>query len=361
MMSMVTQVTHDRSRMTRLATPVLGWDIGGVNTKLARVDGTDPRRCRAASTAFEIQHHPAALAPTLAALAATVGARPNWPHAVTMTAELSQAFRTKREGVACVLAALGEAFPGDPLFVYTVHGRFVPADEARAQPIDVAASNWVATATLVARTFPDAILIDIGSTSTDIIPIRGGQVVARGRTDPARLATGELVYTGAIRTPVESMVRDVPLGDGRAAVSAEWFATVGDAHVWLGVLDPADYTVPTPDGRPATREFAGERLARVVCGDREMLDEAAIDAIARTVADAQLRLVSGAVRRVRATAPEASIAIVTGLGDFVAVEAARRAGLDVALLADSLGAAARTAPAAAVACLLALQLSSVPA
>jgi (4-(4-[2-(gamma-L-glutamylamino)ethyl]phenoxymethyl)furan-2-yl)methanamine synthase len=360
-MSMVTQVTHDRSRMTRLATPVLGWDIGGVNTKLARVDQGDPRRCRAASTAYEIQRNPAALAPTLAALAATVGARPNWPHAVTMTAELSQAFRTKREGVACVLDALGEAFSGDPLFVYTVDGRFVAADDARAHPIDVAASNWVATATLVARTFPDAILIDIGSTSTDIIPIRRGRVVARGRTDPARLATGELVYTGTLRTPVESMVRDVPLGDGRAAVSAEWFATVGDAHVWLGRLDPADHTAPTPDGRPATREFAGERLARVVCGDREMLDEPAIDAIARTVVDAQLALVTEAVRRVRATAPEASIAVVTGLGDFVAVEAAQRAGLDVVPLSDSLGAAARTAPAAAVACLLALQLSSVPA
>jgi probable H4MPT-linked C1 transfer pathway protein len=344
--------------MTSVATPILGWDIGGVNTKVARVDEGDPRRCRAASTAYEIQRNPSALAPTLAALAATVGARPNWPHAVTMTAELSQAFRTKREGVAYVLDALAEAFPGDPLYVYTVDDRFVTPDEARAHPLDAAASNWAATAALVARTTPDAVLIDVGSTSTDIIPLRGGRVVARGRTDPARLATGELVYTGAVRTPVEALVREVPLGDERAAVSAEWFATVGDAHIWLGRLDPADYTAPTPDARPATREFAGERLARVVCADREMLDEAAIDGIARSVVEAQVMLVADAVRRVRAATPDATTAVVTGLGDFVAAEAARRAGLEVIRLSETLGAAARTAPAAAVACLLASRLAS---
>jgi uncharacterized hydantoinase/oxoprolinase family protein len=45
--------------------------------------------------------------------------------------------------------------------------------------------------------------------------------------------------------------------------------------------------------------------------------------------------------------------VVTGLGDFIAVEAARRAGLEIVALADRLGTAARTAPAAAVAWLLA--------
>lgn len=340
----------------RHPTPVLGWDIGGVNTKVARVDDADPRHSRTASTAYEIQRDPASLAPTLAALAATVGARPNWPHAVTMTAELSQAFRTKREGVAYVLDAMAEAFPGDPLRVYTVDDRFVAPEEARACPLEVAASNWAATAALVASMTPDAILIDIGTTSTDIIPLHGGRVAARGRTDPARLSTGELVYTGAVRTPVEALVRDVPLGDGRATVSAEWFATVGDAHVWLGQLDPADYTVPTPDGRPATRVFAGERLARVVCGDREMLDDGAIDRIARAVVEAQLELVAAGVRRVLTAFPDTTLAVVTGLGDFVAAEAARRVGLEVKPLSDSFGPAARTAPAAAVACLLANRL-----
>ncbi|HET9726788.1 MAG TPA: hydantoinase/oxoprolinase family protein, partial [Gemmatimonadales bacterium] len=271
------------------AHPVLGWDIGGVNTKAVRVrlrNGTVPE-LESATLPFEIQHEPAALADTLRRLAERLGRAEGWAHAVTMTAELSQAFRTKREGVAAVLDGVLAAFPSELVWVFTVDGRFVTPDEARRVPLEVGASNWVATATLAARLTPNAILIDIGTTSTDIIPIAAGMVAARGRTDPARLSTGELVYTGAVRTPVEAIVREVPLWDGRATVSAEGFATAGDAHVWLGALTPEDYTAPTSDRRPATRDAAGERLARVVCADRDLLDEQAIDRIARAVVEAQ--------------------------------------------------------------------------
>lgn len=340
--------------MTRDAhPPVLGWDIGGVNTKAARVDGDGLPVVRSASRPFEIQRDPAALPSVLRALAGELGHQDGSPHAITMTAELSQAFRTKREGVACVLGALARVFPGDPRHVYTVDGRFVTPAAAEAEPLAVGASNWTATATLVGRFVPDGILVDIGTTTTDIIPLQGGRVAARGRTDPARLLSRELVYTGAVRTPAEALLSEVPLWDGHAAVSAEGFATIGDAHVWLGRLAERDYTVPTADGRPATREFAGERLARVVCGDREMLDERAIDAIALALVEAQIALVADGIRRARSICPAATTAVVTGLGDFIAAEAARRAGLEVVALREQLGDAARMAPAAAVAWLLA--------
>jgi (4-(4-[2-(gamma-L-glutamylamino)ethyl]phenoxymethyl)furan-2-yl)methanamine synthase len=354
-MSCMTHSIHAGPPATSLSrTVVLGWDIGGVNTKAARVEIEDgrPSRPRAVSAPLEMQRDSAALVPMLRRLAAKLGGGPV-THAVTMTAELSQAFRTKREGVAFVLGALARAFPADPLHVYTVDGRFVTPAEAARDPLAVAASNWMATATLVGRFIPDGILVDIGTTSTDIIPLEGGRVAARGRTDPARLLSRELVYTGAVRTPAEALLSEVPLWGGRAAVSAEGFATIGDAHVWLGRLAPSDYTAPTADGRQPTRELAGERLARVVCGDREMLDDAAIDAIARALTEAQLELVSEGIRRVRTGFPAAATAVVTGLGDFIAAEAARRAGLGVVALAERLGAAARTAPAAAVAWLFA--------
>jgi (4-(4-[2-(gamma-L-glutamylamino)ethyl]phenoxymethyl)furan-2-yl)methanamine synthase len=344
--------------MTRVR-PVLGWDIGGVNTKAVRVrlrNGAGPE-LESASVPYEIQHDLAALADTLRLLAQRLGAADGWAHAVTMTAELSQAFRTKREGVGAVLDGILAAFPSDLVRVFTVDGRFVDPDEARALPLAVGASNWVATATVAARLAPDAILIDIGTTSTDLIPIVAGRVAARGRTDPARLSTGELVYTGAVRTPVEAIVREVPLWDGRASVSAEAFATSGDAHVWLGTLAPDDYTAPTSDRRPVSREASGERLARVVCGDRDMLDEAAIDAIARAVVEAQMEQVVNGIRLVRGAFPTLRTAVVTGLGEFIAAEAARRSGLDVVSLTSHWGSVARVAPAAAVGWLLAEQLA----
>ncbi len=339
--------------------PIIGWDIGGVNLKLARLAGGS---LTTATEPFELQRAPDRLATTLASLARGVHAAPADLHAVTMTAELSQHFRTKREGVAFVLDALAAAIPGGLVHVWGTDGRFHTPARARAAPLLVAASNWMATATLVASGIPDAVLVDVGSTTTDIIPIVNGACVALGRTDPERLRTGELRYTGALRTPVEAVVRQVPLAADAVAVSAEGFALTGDVHLWLRRLAAEDYTVPTPDGRPPSREFAGERLARVVCADREMLGERDIERLAEAVAEAQLEDVARAIRTVWGRHPEITTAVVAGLGEFIAADAARRTGLDVIRLADRLGlAAARAAPAAAVAHLLLHGMLATPA
>jgi probable H4MPT-linked C1 transfer pathway protein len=354
---------------------ILGWDIGGVNTKVARLDSDGAVAAR--SYPYELQRDPAALVPLLARAAReiladrgparpgvrgavgahavgahAVGAHAVTAHAVTMTAELSQFFRTKREGVGFVLDALAAAFPDGTVRAYAVDGRFLDAAAARRDPLAVAASNWAATARLVARAVPDAILVDVGTTTTDVIPIVGGRIAARGRTDPDRLREGELLYLGALRTPVEAIVHRVPFGGGMAGVSAEGFALAGDVHVWRGALDPACYTVPTPDGRPATRDFAGERLARVVCADREMLDADGVTAIADFVADAQVARIVDAVSRLRDRHAGITAAVVTGLGDFLAAAAAARAGLHLLPLPEALGGAPAQCSAAAAAALL---------
>ena len=159
------------------------------------------------------------------------------------------------------------------------------------------------------------------------------------------------MYTGALRTPVEAVAPTVPVRGHETNVSAEGFALVGDVHVWRGELAPSDYSVPTPDGRPTTKQFAGERLARVVCADREMLDETDIGVIADAVWDAQVTRIAGALVRACAGQPALTRAVVTGLGEFLAAAAARRVGLQVTHLSDALGPAARHAPAAAVALL----------
>jgi (4-(4-[2-(gamma-L-glutamylamino)ethyl]phenoxymethyl)furan-2-yl)methanamine synthase len=333
----------------------VGWDIGGVNTKAALVVGGTVRAVRVRP--YELQRDPPSLAPLLRELIDELGvSAADAAHAVTMTAELSQMFRTKREGVSFVLDAVVTAFDASRVRVLTVSGGFVDVAEARRRPLDVAAANWAATARQVARSHRHAVLVDIGTTSTDIIPIVDGVVSAAGLTDPDRLLSGELIYTGALRTPVEAIVDAVPYRDGLATVSAESFALAGDVYVWRGDLAPDDYTWPTPDGRPATRAFAGERLARVVCADREMLDQPAVSAIAEAIAQAQIARVAAGLERVCERHRALRTAVVTGLGAFIGAAAARAAGLDVIWLAQALGEdAARCAPAASVALLLAAE------
>jgi probable H4MPT-linked C1 transfer pathway protein len=331
--------------------PTVGWDIGGANTKLAHVYGD--RVLSVLGRPYEIQRDPHALVPLLREMLSTIGAADGMPHAVTMTAELSQIFRTKREGVRFVLDAMESAFPDSAMHVYTVDGTFIAPSAARERPLAVAAANWAATARAVAAHYPDALLVDIGTTTTDLVPIVDGDVVAVGSTDPERLVSGELLYTGALRTPTEAIASYVPLGDALAGVSAEGFALAGDVHVWRGDLSAADYSCPTPDGRPATREFAGERLARVVCADRDMLDEAAITRLADALARAQIRAIQATMQRVIAPHPSIRVAVITGLGSFLGAAAARASNLEVVPLSEALGeVGARCAPAVAVAWLL---------
>lgn len=331
---------------------VVGWDIGGVNTKVALVrdQAVDATR----TEPFEIQHRGDDLPALLRTLAAAIGAPDDARHALTMTAELSQRFRTKREGVAFVLDAVTRAFPAARVLVHAVDGRFLPLDDARQEPLSVAASNWAATARVVARTHRDAVLIDVGTTTTDVIPIADGAIAAAGFTDPDRLRESELLYLGALRTPVEAIVQEVPFRGGWAGVSAEAFAIAGDVHRWRGELAEQDYTVPTPDRRPTDREFLRERLARIICADREQLSDEELSNIAEHVAEATVARIAGCIARVMDRHPRIPLAITTGLGEFLATRAAHRLGLHVIPLATQLGAdAARLAPAAAVALLLA--------
>jgi probable H4MPT-linked C1 transfer pathway protein len=327
---------------------VLGWDVGGANVKAAVVEaGAGGRTVRTASRPFEIWRDKHALPDVLRTLAAELPAAERV--AVTMTAELSDVFRTKREGVGFVLDAV-LAVSAAPVRVFTTTGEFVDAETARARPLEAAASNWLATALLVARHVPDAVLVDIGSTTADVTPVADGRVAATGRTDPERLLAGELVYTGAVRTNVAAIVRRVPLRGGECPVASELFAVSGDVHVLLGSLSPDDYTGPTPDGRPPAAEFAAERLARVVCADAEMLAPGEIRAIAAAVADAQVGEVAAALARVARRLARPAPVITTGLGSFLARRAAERAAMPARDLADVLKLdVGAVAPAVAVA------------
>jgi hypothetical protein len=297
------------------------------------------------------------LAHLLTDLGREVGAGPGAEHAITLAGDLSAIGRTRRASVTAVLDAYEQTFPRAALSVLATDGRLLASDVARQEPFAVSGTRWLATGELVAEGYPDAVLVDMGSSLTDIVPIAGGAVVAVGRTDPERLLEGELLGTGAVATPVEAVAARVPLWDGEVRV-AGGFALMGDVHLWRGALPAGDYTDPARDGREATREHAGDRLARVACGDREMLDELTIGRIAATFATAQVAELAALLERVRKRHASIRVAVVNGVGTFVAAEAARTTGLSVERLADRFGTApARAAPALSVARLLADHLS----
>jgi probable H4MPT-linked C1 transfer pathway protein len=331
---------------------VIGLDVGGANTKAVWRNGGERR---AVSRPFEVWRDREALAAVLREVVAGVAPEPVEAVALTTTAELSDAFRTKRVGGRFVLDAAEAAFGGSLLLAFTTAGELVPLGAARARAPEVAAANWMASALAVAGLHADAMMIDVGGTSADVIPIAAGRVAAAGRTDLDRLLAGELVYTGALRTNLAAIAPRVPVRGGSCPVASELFAISADVQLILGHLAPGAYTCATPDGRPATVEFARERVARLVCADAEQLAAEEIDAIAAFLHAEQVRQIESAVRRVSGRFGGEPPVVPLGAGAFLAREAAEHLGRAVVELPWS-AAERDAAPAAALAELLAARL-----
>jgi probable H4MPT-linked C1 transfer pathway protein len=297
---------------------VLGLDVGGANLKAACGGRT------ARIQPFALWKKPEKL--TDALLDLTNGW--TWDHvAITMTGELCDCFETKRLGVQFILSAAREAF-GDAL-VWRNDGRFVKVREAENDPLPCAAANWLALATFVGQYCPVgiAVLIDIGSTTTDIIPLKDGRPMPRGRTDTERLRTRELTYTGMRRTPICALLGS----DGMS----EFFATTQDVGLILGDIAEDANDCDTADQRPATRECALARLARMFGGDLESMSDTEIERSAKSVRQLQVNSITSALSHVLKHNREFA-AILSGVGEAIGRQVCVRARRIVSL-SDELG------------------------
>lgn len=338
---------------------VVGWDIGGANLKQATSDG------RAWSVPFPLWREPQGLAAQLRQLLRLVESEIS-AVAITMTGELADCFATKAEGVDFILNAAEQAATDLRLAVWSIPAGLVPLSIARSQPLMVAAANWHALACwavryvpVLCRTQPPAsgLLIDIGSTTTDIIPLVQGRPASRGVTDPTRLQAGELLYTGIRRTPLCALLSEVVWRGQPTPVAAELFATTYDLYLLLGDLpeNPADHH--TANGQPATRAAAHDRLARMLCADRHELSLDEAIALARQWANRQEAQIAACVQRALHTLPHGCQAVIlSGAGEFLARRALCRvpelADVHVVTLSSAVGAATAEAAAAAAVAVL---------
>jgi probable H4MPT-linked C1 transfer pathway protein len=276
-----------------------------------------------------------------------------------MTGELCDCFNSKAEGVRHILDAIQTVAKNRDVRVYCVDGRFATASEACESPKLAAASNWHALATFVCRFVlsQTGLLIDVGSTTTDVIPLVDGQVAARGRTDTERLLSQELLYRGVGRTPICALTNALPLRSQLCRIAAEVFATTADAYLLLGDLVEdleADWTA---DGRPLAKKFARQRIARQLCADADELQSEDFEAITNAVRDVQHGELAGSIQAVADRLPEPpSVCVLSGTGEFLAEAVVRRAlpSCQIASLAREIGPrASGCAPAHAIAVLAA--------
>ncbi len=280
--------------------------------------------------------------------------------AVTMTGELSDLFPSRQAGVETLVARILKEFDGDPTYFWIGTKGLGTANDAIANPVLVGSTNFLATATVVGRQHNDALLIDFGSTTADIIPIRDGKPVPRGLIDGDRQATGELVYTGYTRTAVMGVAQLAPFKGRWVTFAREYLATMADVRRILGMLPDGLDLHTTADGKGKSVPESLQRLARMLGYDAAdgLLEE--WRTAAAYVRDAQLRSIHDGALQVLSDRPipVAAPVIAAGLGASEVIEIARRLGRSCQKFAEFDGAApnctdaaTHCAPAVAVALL----------
>lgn len=357
---------------TPLVPPVIGWDVGGAHVKACLLQqGRVHDVAQWACPLWQgLQHLDAALAQ----------AAQRWPmlaraqHAVTMTGEMVDLFATREDGVRQIAAHLAAALPG-PVRFYAGGSAWCTAAEAGARWGQIASANWRATASHVAA-WADGragVLVDVGSTTTDLVAFARGRVLGSSHSDAHRLASGELVYHGVVRTPLCALAPRITLQGHSSNVMNEFFATTADVYRLTGELDPAHDLHPAADGAPKDTAHTQQRLARMVGHDAGDATAEEWLALAQAWRSAQVAHIASELQRVHAAQalPADAEVVAAGCGAFLVADVwaaaglplrpVRDYGLDVAGLATAAPAATAAwarvcAPSVAVATLWAREL-----
>jgi probable H4MPT-linked C1 transfer pathway protein len=330
---------------------VIGWDIGGVHLKAVRAE--DGRIVKAAQYASPLRSGTGLLEDALLQARKDMGRGDR--NVITMTGELADIFTSRQDGVEQLSSLAERAL--ENVSIYAGPIGFVTGRDARHHSEQIASANWHASAAVIARRRKAALFIDVGSTTTDVVPIAEGKIVARGYTDAQRLATGELIYTGLVRSFVMATAQSAPLNGLWTTLINENFATMADVHRILGTLPAGVDLMATADGREKTVAASRARLARMLGSDAANADSKSWDLLARWFGEAQTRAIVDAVMLVMSScvATSAAPVIAAGIGVGVVAEVARRLGLSwqrfdelLEVVPEARDAVSHCAPAAAL-------------
>ena len=302
-----------------LSKSIMGWDIGGAHLKAVLLDAN--------GNVLHILQLPCPLWRGLHELDSAIQNMLNAfkieaydaLHAVTMTGELVDLFANRHEGVMAI-SSLSTKLLGKETLFYAANSGFVPLEDVKRLTNDIASANWYASASALAMHLEDALLIDIGSTTTDIIPINNGAVAIAALSDGARLQNDTLVYTGVVRTPIMALAQKLPFEGLETNVAAEYFASMADVYRLTGDLDAAADMAETADGKGKTDLESARRLARMIGQDVENYSLATWKNLANTCKTTQMKQLNTALLKL--LKPNVPI-IGAGAGSFL-VEALAR-------------------------------------
>lgn len=304
---------------------IIGWDVGGAHLKGARLSA-DGKVLQVVQLPCPLWQGLSQLEQAIERATTVLGTAP--VHAVTMTGEMVDLFPDREAGVRQLIATLRARLADSRLMFYAGADGLIPEADARGKWELLASANWRASAELVARQLDAALLVDIGSTTTDLIPVAHGRIVARGVDDTTRMIAGELVYRGIVRTPLMALAHRAPYQGAWVPLMAEWFATTADVYRLTGELPEDADLHPAADGGEKSLLGSARRLARMIGRDMQQAPFDVWQELARWFARVQLAQIEEACDQVlgRDGFPRDAAFVIAGAGRMLIEPVARRNG-----------------------------------
>jgi probable H4MPT-linked C1 transfer pathway protein len=306
---------------------IIGWDLGGAHTKAALIDsrGCVESVVQIACPLWQGLEHLESGIESILSQFKTDG---ELHHAVTMTGELADLFPDRISGVNALIDTMTHRFPTAEMDIFGGEAGFLQPDLAKKSALQVASANWLASASWAAECLQEGLLIDVGSTTTDLISFSDHQVMASGYSDHQRLVKETLLYTGVVRTPLMAVADKAPFAGEWVSLMAEHFATTADIYRINGDLpDDADL-LPSADNGEKTVDGSIRRLARMLGLDSDATDLDGWRKVCRYLAERQLRRIEDACERLLSQpglSPSAPL-VGAGVGRFLIEKISHRLG-----------------------------------
>lgn len=313
-----------------MANTVLGWDIGGAHLKAVLVD-MDGHPLRVWQLPCPLWQGLDKLVEAIEQIQRDLQHKPRL-HAVTMTGELTDIFTDRGTGVAAIAESIAKKTHNTQF--YAGPEGFIGPHAVSSHLQHIASANWFASAQFLASQSDSALFVDIGSTTSDLVPLRDGKVHNKGYSDADRMQHEELVYTGVVRTPLMALGSHVPFAGQESPLAAEHFATTADVYRLTGELDAACDLAQTADGTAKTLEYSARRIARMICRDLGEGSREDWNALAFAFRQLQLDKLAHAALRQLSQLPVTAPLIGAGAGSFLAKALARQLGQEYAEASD---------------------------
>lgn len=300
----------------------IGWDIGGAHLKAVLLDVEDVAQSvyQLACPLWKGLHE---LEQAMTEIWQSIQ-QPDALSAVTMTGELVDLFPNRQVGV-CEIAKVVNRLLGGRVSFYAGDAGWVSFDAIAAHAHAIASMNWLASAQYLSQFTGKALLIDMGSTTTDIIPLDKSKMSALGRTDAQRMSNHALVYTGVVRTPLMALGPTISFRAHTYYLAAEYFATTADVYRLLNQLPEGADLADTADGKGKTPAETARRIARMVGYDMEDYPMSDWVDLANTFKKQQKTLMMQAVKS--HVDQDIMPIIAVGIGAFLCKEVAEDLGL----------------------------------